>query len=81
MSKYERFLVEYIIEKNGMNIDTININSNMFEQGYIDSLGIFTLFVLIEEEFDIDMSLDDAANFDIKTIKQLAQFIQSKSVL
>ncbi|SFV68602.1 hypothetical protein MNB_SM-5-255 [hydrothermal vent metagenome] len=81
MSKYEKFLVDYIIEKNGIDINSININNNMFEQGYIDSLGIFTLFVLIEEEFDIDMSLDDVANFNIKTIKQLAQFIQSKSVL
>lgn len=73
---YITFLKEQISDTGDIPIDEINIDINMFENNYIDSIGIFTLFVELEEEFDIEISLDKVDNFDISTIKGLAEAIE-----
>lgn len=77
MNKYEIFLVNYISEKNSIDTESINISSDIFENAYIDSIGLFTLFVELEEEFDIDISLDSIKSSDVATIKSFAKFLGS----
>lgn len=78
MNKYESFLVNYISKKVNIEKEVIKTNVNIFSEGYIDSLGVFTLFLEIEEEFDI--VLDEDAIFDdrLSSIEGLSKIIEER---
>ena len=73
---YINFLKERISNNTGVSINEINSDLDIFENNYIDSIGIFTLFVEVEEEFGVEISLENLDNFNISTIKGLAQAIE-----
>jgi len=77
MNKYEIFLVNYISEKNSIDREIIDISSNIFDSAYIDSIGLFTLLVELEEEFGIEIDLDSIKSSDVSTIKSFAQLLGS----
>jgi len=73
---YTSFLNAWVSENIEISLSEIDIDADMFESAYIDSIGIFTLFILIEEEFQIEMSLENLKNIDTLTIKNLSKVIE-----
>lgn len=78
-STYIKFLQRYISDNNGISINNIDIDADMFENDYIDSIGIFTLFVEIEEQFDIPISLNKLEDIDVLTIRNLSKIIENET--
>lgn len=78
-STYIKFLQRYISDNNDISINNIDIDADMFENDYIDSIGIFTLFVEIEEQFDIPISLNRLEDIDILTIRNLSKIIENET--
>lgn len=76
MDKFEQYLVEYISNNNGINKSKILLDVDIFENSYIDSLGIFTLLVEIENKFGKEISLEDISTFKSYTIVNIAQLIK-----
>ncbi len=54
---------------------------NMFEQDYVDSLGIFQLLLGIEKDFGITLLPEDIIGDNIATINGLSKIISSKDSL
>jgi|GEM_PF-2439880 len=73
---YTNFFKAWVSENCAISLNEVDIDADMFESGYIDSIGIFTLFILIEEEFQIEMSLEELEGIDILTIKNLSKVIE-----
>lgn len=75
--KYVNFLKEKISDSSGIEIEKISSNINIFSNNYVDSIAIFTLFVEIEDRFNIEISVEDLENLDISTIEGLAKAIEN----
>lgn len=75
---YTTFLQERICEKSAIAADQLDNEADMFENGYIDSIGIFTLFVEIEDRFNTEISLDTLENIEKLTINNLATIIKNE---
>ena len=76
MDKYEKYLIKYISETNFLDTNEIDTEVDIFENGYIDSIGIFTLLIEIENEFGKEILLDKISTLDIYSIKNIAKLIR-----
>ena len=74
-SIYTNFLKEKISDKTGINIDEVNPDINIFDNNYIDSIGIFTLLLEIEEEYGVEISVENVEHLDTFTINSLSKII------
>ena len=73
-------IIKYIKESSASIQDNqdIPINSQLVEQGIIDSIGIFNLILFLEEKFNISIDGDEI-NFDeFGTIKKISNLILNK---
>ncbi len=77
MDKVEEFLIEFISQNSGVDISKIDTNVDIFESAYIDSIGIFTLLVEIENEFDKSITLEEISTLEQYTIKNIKELIES----
>lgn len=73
------FIVRHIADRRGVSADEIDCQADMFETGYIDSLGVFSMIVLLEEEFGIRFSEQELIDPALYTVTGLASSIASKS--
>lgn len=78
MDKYIDFLIKWISEKNGFDEKDIKISVNMFENGYIDSLGLFGLLIDLETNFGITFDENDILDSGASTIEGLAKILSKK---
>jgi acyl carrier protein len=76
MDKYIEFLTNYIAEMNDIDKEGIDINSDIFQNSYIDSIGIFSLLVEIEDKFGKTLALDDIASLDKYTLYNIAKLME-----
>ena len=53
----------------------IDINDNLFELGIIDSFGLIKLVLFIEQEFCININLDDLDENNFSSIDKISQHI------
>ena len=53
----------------------IDINDNLFELGIIDSFGLIKLVLFIEQEFCININLDDLDEYNFSSIDKISQHI------
>jgi acyl carrier protein len=51
-------------------------DADLFEGGYIDSVGIMELVGFIEREFDVDVPEDDLLSEDFSRIEGIARIIE-----
>jgi len=79
MNKYIDFLTKFISEKNGFDEKEINISANMFENGYMDSLGLFGLLIDLETTFGTTLDENDILDSEAVTIEGLANILSKKS--
>jgi acyl carrier protein len=69
-----------LIEENGKLPSDVQLDTfNYVESGYVDSIGLIKFVVEIEEEFNIELTEDDLAHQDFKTIGGLVNIICLKS--
>ena len=88
MEKIYKIIVSSMIESTGLSEDNLNDDTPIFGRGSnIDSLGLVTLLVnieqKIEDEMNVNITIADAGamsqkNSPFKTIKSLTDFITDK---
>ncbi len=78
MNNVESWLIEWFLNKTGLDLNQLVKNKNFFELGYIDSLGIFELITEIESKFNFAFEISDFSNKEIETIEGLISFIVSR---
>lgn len=71
---YER-IVEIINDKLGIPAEEIQLNTSFNEDLGIDSLDLFEIITLIEEEYDIEFSVEDTEK--LKTVGDCVKFIEN----
>jgi len=74
----EDFIVHHIAEKRGISADDIQRDADLFDSGYVDSLGVFNMMMSLEDEFGIRFIEDDLINPGISTVCGLAAIIAGK---
>ncbi len=78
MDKYEAFIKQFIADRRGHDIDDIDVRADMFERHYIDSLGVFTLLLEIEDAFDVHFNDEDMTEGKMLSIQGIAQVTAAK---
>ncbi len=71
-------IIKMIAEKLNLEESNIHADSNFKEDLGIDSLDLFELVIALEEEFDIEIPQEDAAN--ISTVNDVVKYLNSKGV-
>jgi acyl carrier protein len=56
----------------------IKNNSNLFEQGVLDSMGIMKLIAFIEEKFKITTDAEEITEVNFSTINSIVKLISGK---
>ena len=78
MENYQTFIAQYIAEKRGLELACIDMSADMFEQHYIDSLGVFTLLMELENAFNVRFDEQDMSDKKMHTIQGMARVIENK---
>jgi len=68
-------VIEIVAEQLGIGEEEIQIDSKFVEDLGADSLDIIEVLLALEEEFEVEISDDEAQK--IKTVGELIQFIES----
>ncbi len=68
-------LVEIIADKLGVDKSEIEMSTSFDEDLGVDSLDLFEIITLIEEEYDIEFQVEDTDK--IKTVEDCVKFIES----
>ena len=74
------FIVRQIADRHGMQMVEVARDANMFEQGYMDSLGVFTMLMQIEDEFAVRLGEDDLVDPRIGSVTGLAAVVADKKL-
>jgi acyl carrier protein len=61
-----------------MNIEVPEPDTDLMENGYLDSLSFVRMLTLLEDEFDIQISMDELDFEFFKTIDGVTNFVQQK---
>ncbi len=64
-----------IADELGVEIEDIDLKSNLSDDLHADSLDAVELIMAIEEEFDIE--IDDSAATKIKTVQDILDYLES----
>ncbi|EMS79528.1 acyl carrier protein [Desulfotignum phosphitoxidans] len=79
MSKELDFLTTFF-EERGITVSKTDLNNNFMLNEHLDSFGVLTLFIAIEEQFSIKIKPADIVNDNNKTLSGLIKLIQSKQI-
>jgi methoxymalonate biosynthesis acyl carrier protein len=52
-----------------------NVNTHLFDYGYVDSFGARELILHVEKTFSIAISNSDLARFSMNTLNEIGEFI------
>lgn len=74
------WLINWFVENSDFSKEVIenNLDSNYFEQGWIDSFSFINFISDMEEKFDISFSNDEFQNREFATVNGLAKIIEGK---
>lgn len=57
-----------------------DLSLNLIEEGYLDSMGIVTLISEIEDEFEVEVELDNFDINDFSTANKIIAFLKNYTV-
>lgn len=81
MIDYRQFLITWISKNKGLDENQVDINVDIFENNYVDSLGIFSLIIDIELELDIVLKPEDIVDSHLSnTVEGLSNILLKKQV-
>ena len=69
-------LQQYLAEN--MNVEACENDTNLLEEGIVDSMGILELAGFIEQEWSVDMEATDMVMENFETINAMVTFIKNK---
>lgn len=75
----EEYIVRHIAERRGIAANEVDRHCDMFERGYVDSLAVFNMIVLLEEQFGVQLSEDELVDPSLYTVHGLAAAIGDKT--
>ena len=78
MTDIEAFIVRHIADRHGIESTGIERDADLFDRGYVDSLGVFNMMMVLEENFGIRFSEYDMVDPRINTVSGLAAIIDDK---
>ena len=64
-----------LLIRDALSIDVPNGTTDLIESGLLDSLALVTLIVEIEQEFDVELSLDDFDPDRFRSVETIAEFL------
>ena len=73
----EQRLSELLAER--LSLDVADPSLDLLETGLLDSLSLIELLVVLDEHFDVQVSVEDLQIEDFRTIKSIAARIASES--
>ena len=76
MAQLATKLQQYLAEN--MNVEACENDTNLLEEGLVDSMGILELAGFIEQEWSVEMEATDMVMENFETIDAMIAFIQSK---
>ncbi len=59
-------------------VDNLSDDTNLFELKVLDSLGILSLVMFLEEKFDITLTHEDLTEENFRSLNALAELISTK---
>ena len=75
----EEKVLNILIEVTGNDDITEERDTDLFEAGLLDSLGIIEVLLKIEEVFGLRLQPTDLEKNDMATVNNLVEFLNSKS--
>lgn len=80
MDDIERMIDEYLREQLEIteDDDDYGVELNLFDAGYLDSVGAMQLIVFIEERFAVEISQKDITLYPMNTIEEIASVVRRK---
>lgn len=74
------WMINFISDKSDLNGKEVTdlIQDNIFDKGYVDSFGLMTMIVKLEEDYEIQFDPDDFQDRRFATIKGLAELVEEK---
>jgi acyl carrier protein len=67
---------QYIVEASMANEKSINYETLIFDQGYLDSMGLLFLVQFLNEEFKIVTTDMDLVKENFESVNAIASFLQ-----
>lgn len=74
----EEKVLEMLIEITGSDDITEEKDTDLFEAGLLDSLGIIEVLLKIEEVFGLKLQPTDLERKDMATVNNLVEFLKTK---
>ena len=71
-------LRKFISEITFTDVEKINENTLLFEEGIFDSLGFLSLVSFLNEEYGIDVENDELSEDNFKSINAIVEYIAKK---
>jgi acyl carrier protein len=68
-------IVEFLAKEKSDAVDTIDNDSNLFEQGVLNSLQIISLVVFLEEKLGLSFDFDDLTEENLKSVSSIVDLI------
>jgi len=58
-------------------VEDLSVDEDLFESGYLDSLGIVNLIIALEEEFQITLPMEDLNLEEFQSVESICKLITS----
>jgi D-alanine--poly(phosphoribitol) ligase subunit 2 len=79
MNEIEKLLSDYIIKTFGVGDDPdFTPDSDLFAEGFVDSLGAVEIITFAEETWTIEITQRDLTLYPMNTVREIAEVISRK---
>ena len=80
MTKIEKEIYDFIKENFEIEDDDedFTIDINIFDYGYVDSLGATEIILFLEDHFSIELTQKDLILYPMNTVSEIAAVIEEK---
>tara|TARA_R110002111_G_scaffold245501_2_gene307896 strand:- start:4521 stop:4784 length:264 start_codon:yes stop_codon:yes gene_type:complete len=69
---------DYIIESTLDDVEKINDNTLIFEEGILDSMGLLFLIEFLKDEFNIETNDEELVVENFQSINSILNFVEQK---
>lgn len=76
MDKTQKIVVELLAEICGTKKVQQDLTIDLFQKGYLDSMGVVELLTELEDRFDVEIPLETFNPDDFKTAEKIIRFVQ-----
>ncbi len=73
-----RFIVDELLASQGRTDEIVTAEMSLFRTGIIDSFGLFSLVLHLEQEFDITVEDEEVVPEHFDSITAIIEFLQMK---